>query len=114
MVTVEVPAVAVALAVKVSTLVAVVGLVPYATVTPLGKPVAAKVTEPVNPPTSVTVTVSVAVLPWASDNVLADGASVKLGVVADPLMLQEVLFNRNEVGIALVTLFQVPLNPRLV
>ena len=85
MVTVEVPAVAVALAVKVSTLVAVVGLVPYATVTPLGKPVAAKVTEPVNPPTSVTVTVSVAVLPWASDNVLADGASVKLGVVEPPL-----------------------------
>ena len=63
MVTVEVPAVAVALAVKVSTLVAVVGLVPYATVTPLGKPVAARVTEPVNPPTSVTEIVSVAVLP---------------------------------------------------
>jgi hypothetical protein len=61
-VTVYVPAVAVALAVNVSTLVVVVGLVPYATVTPVGRPAAARVTLPVNPPTSVTVMVSVAVL----------------------------------------------------
>jgi hypothetical protein len=63
MVTVEVPVVAVALAVKVSTLVEVVGLVPNATVTPLGNPEADSVTLPVNPFTSVTVMVSVAVLP---------------------------------------------------
>jgi len=62
-VTVAEPTVAVALAVKVSTLLPVVGLVPYATVTPLGSPVAARVTLPVNPFTSVTVMVSVAVLP---------------------------------------------------
>lgn len=61
-VTVEVPTGAVAVAVNVSTLVLVVGFVPYVTVTPLGRPVAESVTLPVNPPTSVTVTVSVAVL----------------------------------------------------
>ena len=60
-VTVEVPTVAVALAVNVITLVPVVGLVPKVAVTPAGRPVAAKVTLPVNPPTSVTVMVSVAV-----------------------------------------------------
>jgi hypothetical protein len=58
-VTVAAPVVAVALAVKVSTLVVAVGLVPYATVTPVGKPVAARVTEPVNGLTSATVMVSV-------------------------------------------------------
>ena len=61
MVTVEVPTVAVALAVNVITLVPVVGLAPKVAVTPAGRPVAAKVTLPVNPPTSVTVMVSVAV-----------------------------------------------------
>ena len=52
MVTVDVPAVAVALAVNVSTLLPVVGLVAKAAVTPLGKPDAASVTLPLNPPTS--------------------------------------------------------------
>jgi hypothetical protein len=63
MVTVEVPVVAVELAVNVSTLVPVVGLVPNAAVTPLGKPDAARVTLPVNPPLSVTEMVLVPVLP---------------------------------------------------
>ena len=62
-VTVEVPTVAAAVAVKVITLVVVVGLVLYATVTPLGRPVVTSVTEPANGLTSVTVMVSVAVLP---------------------------------------------------
>jgi len=62
-VTVNVPAVAVLLADSVSTLVLVVGLVPNDAVTPLGRPEAARVTLPVNPPTSVTVMVSVALLP---------------------------------------------------
>jgi len=62
-VTVEVPIVAVAPAVNVSRLVPVVGLVPYATVTPVGRPVAVKVTLPVNPPTSVTAMVSVPLAP---------------------------------------------------
>jgi len=51
-VTVYVPAVAVALAVRVSTLLPVVGLVPSEAVTPLGRPDTARVTLPVNPPSS--------------------------------------------------------------
>jgi len=76
MVTVVVPVAAVLLAVRVSTLVPVVGLVPNAAVTPLGNPDATRVTLPVNPPTSVTVMVSVAVLPCVTDRVDAEGASV--------------------------------------
>lgn len=63
MVTVEVPAVAVALAVSVSTLLLVAGLVPNEAVTPLGKPDAARVTLPAKGLTSVTVIVSVPLLP---------------------------------------------------
>jgi len=58
-VTVDVPTVSVALAARVSTLVLVVGLVANAAVTPVGRPDAARVTEPVNGLTSVTVSVSV-------------------------------------------------------
>jgi len=60
-------------------LVPVVGLVPNAAVTPLGRPDAANVTLPVNPPASITEMVSVPLLPWviASDD--ADDVSVKLG-----------------------------------
>jgi hypothetical protein len=76
MVTVDVPVVAVLLVVSVSTLVPVVGFVPNAAVTPLGNPDAARVTLPVNPFTSVTVIVSVAPAPCATDRVDADGASV--------------------------------------
>jgi adenosylcobinamide amidohydrolase len=63
MVTVEVPTVAVALAVQVSTLVVVVGFVPNVQVTPEPGLGTVRVTLPVNPPVSVTVMVSVAVLP---------------------------------------------------
>ena len=63
MVTVETPGVAVALAVNVITLLPVVGLVANPAVTPVGRPDADNMTLPVNPPTSVTVMVSVAVLP---------------------------------------------------
>jgi hypothetical protein len=76
-VTVDAPVVAVALAVRVRTLLPVVGLVPKAAVTPLGSPDAARVTLPVKVPTSVTVIVSVAVLPWATVTEVADGFSVK-------------------------------------
>jgi hypothetical protein len=51
------------LAVKVTALLPVVGLVANAAVTPLGKVDVESVTLPVNPPTSVTVMVSVALLP---------------------------------------------------
>ena len=63
MVTVEVPAVAVLAAVKVITLVPVVGFVPKAAVTPVGRPEAVNVTLPLKLFTSVTVMVSVALLP---------------------------------------------------
>ena len=76
-VTVDVPAVAVLLAFKVSTLDAVVGLVPNEAVTPLGKPVAARVTLPANPFKGATVTVSVPLLPCVTDNVDADGLYTK-------------------------------------
>jgi len=112
-VTVDVPAVAVLLAVNVSTLLPVVGLVPNAAVTPLGKPDAARVTLPVNPPTSVTAIVSVALLPWVNAKVEAEGASVKLPDGAAPFTVQLVPLSKNDVGIALVTLFHAPLNPIL-
>jgi hypothetical protein len=82
MVTVELPAVAVALAVSVSTLLPVVGLVPNAAVTPLGKPDAARVTLPAKGLTSVTVIVSVPLLPWVMVSEAAERESVKLPVPA--------------------------------
>jgi hypothetical protein len=77
---VEVPAVAELLAVNVTTLEPVVGLVAKDAVTPLGRPEAARVTLPVNPPRSVTVTVSVEPMPVVSERLVGDAASVKPGV----------------------------------
>jgi hypothetical protein len=113
MVTVAAPTVAVLLAVSVSTLELVDDVGLNEAVTPLGRPDAVNVTLPVNGLTSVTVMVSVPLLPWVTDSVDAEGVSVKPGDVVDPLMLQDVLFSRNDVGIAFVRLFQVPLNPKL-
>ena len=81
MVTVDVPAVAVLLAVSVSTLELVdeVGL--NDAVTPLGSPVAANDTLPLNPFSGVTEMVSVALLPCVKERVDAEGESVKLGEV---------------------------------
>jgi hypothetical protein len=79
-VTVADPVVAVLLAVSVSTLVPVVGFVPNAAVTPLGRPDAARVTLPVNPPTSVTVMVLVPLLPCVIVRLLGESDKVKLGV----------------------------------
>jgi hypothetical protein len=78
MVTADFPEVAVLLAVSVSTLLPVVGLVPKAAVTPLGRPDAVSVTLPVNAPTSVTEMVSIALLPGARLNADDDAESVKL------------------------------------
>ena len=83
-VTVADPVVAVLLAVRVNTLVPVVGFVPNAAVTPLGRPDAAKVTLPVNPPTSVTVIVLVPLLPCVTVTLLGEAESVKLGVDEEP------------------------------
>jgi hypothetical protein len=82
-VTVADPVVAVLLAVNVTVLVLVVGFVPNVAVTPLGKPDAARVTLPVNPPTSVTVIVLLPVLPWVTLTLLGEAESVKLGDVEE-------------------------------
>ena len=78
--TVADPVVAVLLAVSVSTLVPVVGFVPNAAVTPLGRPDAARVTLPVNPPTSVTVIVLVPLPPCVMVRLLGETDNVKVGV----------------------------------
>jgi hypothetical protein len=78
MVIVAGPVVAELLAVSVSRLLPVVGLVAKAAVTPLGIPDAVRVTAPVNPPASITLMVSV--LPASNPIVSAgaEGARVKL------------------------------------
>ncbi len=63
MVTVDVPGAAELLAVSVSRLEVLVGLVANDAVTPVGRPEAARVTLPVNPPAPVTEIVSVTLLP---------------------------------------------------
>jgi len=77
---VEVPVAAVLLAISVRTLLPVVGLVPNAAVTPLGIPDAVRVTAPVNPPTSVTLMVSVPPASRPITRVDAVGVIVKLPV----------------------------------
>jgi hypothetical protein len=109
MITVAVPEAAVLLAFNVSTLAPVVGFVAKAAVTPLGNPDALSATLPVNPPTSVTAIVSVALPPGTIDRAEAEGESVKL-----PPPLQVTPFKANDVGTAFVTLFHVPLKPTLV
>ena len=79
-VTDAVPVVAVALAVRVSTLVEVVGLVPKLAVTPAGRPDAESVTLPVNPPDGVTVIVELPLFPRVTDKLLGEADSVKFGV----------------------------------
>lgn len=85
-VTVAVPVVAAELAVRLSTLDPVVGLVPNAAVTPLGKPDAANVTAPENPPASATLIVLVpAAPPCVIETLFGDEDRLKLGcVVVDP------------------------------
>jgi hypothetical protein len=73
MVTFTVPVVAVADAVKVTTLPAKLA------VTPAGRPVAANVTAPLNPPMGVTVIVLVAVPPWVTETLAGFADSEKSG-----------------------------------
>ena len=91
MVTVDVPALAVLLAVSVSTLEAADDVGLNEAVTPLGRPVAANETLPLNPFSGVTVTVSVALLPCVTESVDAEGESVKLGVPAEPVPTKVVM-----------------------
>ena len=82
MVTVDVPTGAELLTTSVAALDDVVGLVPNDAVTPVGRPEAARVTVPLNPPTSATVIVLVPLLPGLIVRVVGAGASVKLSAGA--------------------------------
>ena len=75
-VTVEVPVVAVLLALNVTTLVDVVGFVPKVAVTPAGSPDADRLTLPVNPPVGVTVMVELPLLPWVTLRLEGEADSV--------------------------------------
>jgi hypothetical protein len=80
MVTVAVPVVAVLVAVRVRVLVDDVGFGLKLAVTPLGSPVACRVTLPENPPTSVTVIALVLLPPCVTETLLGEADRVKLGL----------------------------------
>ena len=82
MVTVAVPVAAVELAVKVTELVDVVGLVPKLALTPEGNPEADRVTLPVNPFDGFTVIVLLPLPPCETVTLVGEADSVKLGVGA--------------------------------
>ena len=75
-VTDDVPVVAVELAVKVTTLLPVVGFVPKLAVTPLGRPDAERVTLPVNPPVGFTVIVLEPLPPCVTVTLVGEADSV--------------------------------------
>jgi len=75
-VTDAVPVVAVELAVKVTTLLPVVGLVPKLAVTPAGRPEAERVTLPVKPPVGFTVIVLVPLPPCVTVTLVGEADSV--------------------------------------
>ena len=81
MVTVAVPVVAESLAVSVSALAPVAGLGLKDAVTPLGSPVAVRVTPPVKPLSAFTVTVDVLELPWMTVKEVGAALRVKPGAV---------------------------------
>jgi hypothetical protein len=89
MVTVAGPVVAVESAVNVTMLVLVAGFVPNATVTPLGKPDADKVTPPLNPFSGVTVIVLVPLAPCAKLRLFGEADSVKFGAGAGAVTVRE-------------------------
>lgn len=74
-----VPVVAVLLAVKVRTLVEVVGLVPNVAVTPLGRVEFDRVTDPVNPLLGVTVMVLLPLVPCFTVKLVGEADSEKFG-----------------------------------
>jgi hypothetical protein len=78
-VTVDVPTVAVLLAVNVRPLVDVVGFVPKLAVTPLGKPEAESVTDPVKPLLGVTVIVLLPLVPCFTVKLAGEAESEKFG-----------------------------------
>jgi hypothetical protein len=80
MVTVAVPVAAVGLAVNVTVLVDVVGLVPKVAVTPAGRPEADRLTLPVKPPEGVTVIVLLPLLPCVTLKLAGEADREKFGV----------------------------------
>jgi hypothetical protein len=88
---VDVPVVAVLLAVKVRTLVEVVGLVPNEAVTPEGRAEFESVTLPVKPPLGETVIVELPLLPCVTLKLLGEADSEKFGVA--------VAFTVNEIDV---------------
>jgi hypothetical protein len=78
-VTDDVPVVAVELAVKVTTLVPVVGFVPKLAVTPEGRADVESDTLPVKPPDGVTVIVELPLLPCVTVRLLGEADSEKFG-----------------------------------
>ena len=92
MVTVAVPVVAEPLAVRVSTLLPLVGLVAKDEVTPLGKPEATRVTLPLKPLAGITVMVLVPLLLWLILKLLGEPLKVKLAAgLAVMVRVSEVL-----------------------
>jgi hypothetical protein len=75
-----VPVVAALLAVKVRTLVDVVGLVPNEAVTPLGRAELDSVTDPVKPPDGFTVIVLLPLVPCLTVKLAGEAESEKSGV----------------------------------
>jgi hypothetical protein len=74
------PVVAVLMAVRVSALEPLeIGFGLNDAVTPVGRPLAAKVTAPLNPPTSVNAMLLVPLFPWTTVTLPGEGASVKPG-----------------------------------
>ena len=90
-VTVTVPVAAVALAVKVSVLVVEAGFGLKPAVTPLGKPVAERVTLPLNPFIGVMLIVLVPLLPCVTVTLLGDGERVKLGAAEQPVKMKDAM-----------------------
>ncbi len=107
-VTVEVPTVAVELAVKVTTLVDVVGLVPNDAVTPEGRPEADSVTEPVKPPEGVSVMVLVPLVPCLTVKLAGDAESEKLGVAVALTVSETVVVWLNDPDVPVMVTVDVP------
>lgn len=107
-VTVEVPTVAVVLAVKVTTLVDVVGLVPKLAVTPAGKPEADRVTEPVKPLVGVSVMVLVPLVPCLTLKLAGDAESEKFGVAVALTVSETVVVCVNDPDVPVMVTVDVP------
>ena len=102
------PVVAVELAVKVRTLVEVVGLVPNAAVTPDGKPEADKLTLPVNPPVSVTVIVLLPLLPCTTLTLVGEAESEKSGCAGAVMVSETVVVCVSVPEVPVIVTVEVP------